>query len=142
MWEPGCWLRDAAQVSGSFCSCQLAVGISDHRCAESGQLWAAGACLVLACGSISSSWLLHMGKPKHSHLAAADRAIAWRGCPQACTSFWNSRMANGVTVRLIPMDNLHAWRRCCHEAGQGHGRSSVTPVSRRSGCSAGKKCWV
>lgn len=112
---------------------------SDHRCFESGQLWAAGACLVLACGSRSPPWLFHMGKPKHSHPGCCSqtvRATAWRGCPQVCTSFWNSILADGVTTRLIPL-----WALCMHggavvmrqdRAGQeysasGHGRSLVIP---------------
>lgn len=40
-------------------------------------------------------------------LAAAVRVIAWRSCPQACTSFWNSIVADGVTPRLIPTPDGH-----------------------------------
>lgn len=67
-------------------------------------------------------------------LAPAVRAIAWRGCPQAYTSFWNSILADGVTTKLIPL-----WALCMHGGGvvmgQGKGtqrqdmagRSSVIP---------------
>lgn len=130
-----------------LCSCGVAF---DHSCAESGQLQAAGACLVLASGSVSSPWLLHVDKPKQSILAAAVRTLAWRSSPQAYTPLWNSMLADGVTTRLIPCGYfvcvgggviIGQVRDTQHQAVAG---PQLSPASRRSGCSGGtcKKCWV
>lgn len=149
MWESGCWLRDACQVGGSVFLWDGCQGTFDHRRADSGQLWAAGACLVLACGSIVLPGSFTRASLSTAILAAAARAIAWRSCPQARTSFWNSMLADGGHYQA---DLLWALCMCGggvmgqvrstqHQAVSG---SQLSPVSRRSRCSRGsfKKCWV
>lgn len=57
-------------------------------------------------------------------LAAAVGAIAWRSRPQACTSFWNSMLADGGHYQADPMGILFA----CVGAGNCNGSGQVPSI--------------